>query len=138
MEPLKLIWTVNGTELSSGVFYFPISFPNQISEPVHFSISSNAHSRGTYDTFRNIYVFLSGTEEMLEELGVAWPAEDCGLQLSLDRGLSWVPLDAYRGVGIPDIGPFDRVDLSLRIKVPPQISSPGLKEVFLDVDCDIE
>ncbi len=136
-EPLRLIWS-RGEEVVGPSLYLPIAFSGQIGDPVTLQVSSNTHRRGTYETFSNIYLFLSGTQEQIEELGRTWPEQyDCGLQLSLDGGLSWVTFLSYQGVSIPDVGPFDKVSVTLRLKTPPVLPSPGLKEVFLDVDCDI-
>jgi hypothetical protein len=136
-EPIRLIWKRN--EIPCGLtLYFPIGFGNELGQPIKMTVSSNTHRRGTYETFRNIYLFLSGTEEMITEIGTTWPElYNCGLQMSLDGGLSWITFRTYSGINIPDLGPFDKHEVSVRLKTPPMVEKTGLKEVFLDVECDL-
>jgi hypothetical protein len=133
-----------------------ITFPTQSTVPINVRMSSSSHDLGTFDTFRNVKLYLTGAANQIAIVQGLWPTQGGGLLISYDGGktytpftttygyeadpTTWVLLPAVAvGLGGHDgiLGPFDSANLVLKYVIPEQATQYDIYDVQLTADFDV-
>jgi len=133
-----------------------ISFPNDQTVPVNVHLSSSARDQHTFDTFRNVRLYLTGDPAQVQIVQEVWPSQGGGLFISFDGGKTytvfsptygfeadpstWVLIPAAAiGIGATDgvLGILDSANLVLKYVIPEQADQFQVFEVQLTADFDI-
>jgi hypothetical protein len=156
----SFIWTKDGVQAygpqTSDGWRFPIAFAGTTSDPVTFLLTTSALAAQNYETAYNLSFYLIGDASDVDLVQNQWPAQNAGLDISFDRGQSWMRFSSTAGLlsnpatwlllpmkatghatqdGVLD--PFDTAQLMLRFVVPPQWTGTRLLSLQLGIDCDI-
>lgn len=144
MDLSTALW--QSTDLVHGVLY-----SNQVSAPQTLILQNMAQDRrlalsaqdGTIlpraETLSNVRLYLTiGDAETKTALLEDWPGQGGGVQLSFDRGSSWMTVSSAAGnpddpstwIPLPagEIGPFppdNRAVIQVRLNIPPRITFYG-------------
>jgi hypothetical protein len=119
-------------------------------------MSSSSHDLQTFDTFRNVKLYLTGDPAQIAIVQGLWPTQGGGLFISYDGGktytpfttsygyesnpATWVLLPAVAiGLGGLDgiLGPFDSANLVLKYIIPEQANQYQIYNVSLTADFDV-
>lgn len=133
-----------------------ISFPNNETIPINVRMASSAHDLQTFDTFRNVKLYLTGDPDQINTVQTVWPSQGGGLFISYDGGRSytvfsptyglesdpstWVLLPAKSiGLGGQDgiLGPFDSANFVLKYVIPEQATQFQIYDIALTADFDV-
>jgi hypothetical protein len=176
MAPFYLIWKQNGIILTgkdnSGNYInnasvFDINYPGNISEPQVLTVSSSAQTEQTFNTLKNVGIYLTGDPVSLEIVQQLWPTLgngfvpvrtdlNGGFQISFDGGRNYTTFDPSTGVeGSPDtyiplpglavgingedgtLGAFDTATFIVRILIPPGAVEYQQLKIALALDFNI-
>lgn len=132
-----------------------ISFPNNETIPVNVRMASSAHDLHTFDTLRNVKLFLTGPANQIATVQGVWPTQGGGLFISYDGGRSYTPFSTSYGyeadpstwvllpatsigLGGQDgiLGPFDSANFVLKYIIPEQATQFQVYDVALTADFD--
>lgn len=133
-----------------------ITFPTQSTTPINVRMASSSHNLGTFDTFKNIKLYLTGNINQIAIVQGLWPTQGGGLFISYDGGktykvfsttygyesdpTTWILLPAVAvGLGGQDgiLGPFDSANLVLKYVIPEQATQYDIYDVQLTADFDV-
>lgn len=150
-----------------GQLVFPVAFPGQFSDPLSVFLSTTAMQSQTFETLKNVQLYLEGDDEDIEVVQQNWPylglgysprRKDLegGLEISFDGGRSytrfsvdqgyrsdpnsWITVPAVSiGYGASDgvLTAFDRASFLVRMVVPPHAKDTRLFNLRLEVSCDV-
>jgi hypothetical protein len=133
-----------------------ITFPSHETTPVNVRMSSSSHDLQTFDTFRNVKLYLTGDPKQIAVVQGVWPTQGGGLFISYDGGKTytafsttygyeaapstWVLLPAV-AVGLNGLngvlGPFDSANLVLKYVIPEQATQYDIYNIQLTADFDV-
>lgn len=161
---IYLVWT-QGTALLTGEFnkvfqenelIQGISFPNSSTTPITVGMASSARDRFTYDTLRNVKLYLTGDPNQIAIVQGIWPTQGGGLFISYDGGKTYVPfttaygyeLDPTTWVTLPAVsiglsglagvlGPFEAAHFVLKYVLPEQATQYQVYDISLTADFDV-
>lgn len=161
--PFQLIWSdvSNNILTTSG---FPIGFPGTSSQAQQLQVKSNASSLQTFETLKNVALFLTGDAADVNVVqniwpflgGISKPELNGGYDISFDFGRTYVRFDSTHGleadpntwINLPaesigsqgadgTLGAFDTAHLLVRVVVPPGAIQFQLLNVSLGIDFDV-
>jgi hypothetical protein len=133
-----------------------ITFPSNSTTPVNVRMSSSSHDLQTFDTFRNVKLYLTGDPDQIAIIQGLWPTQGGGLFISYDGGKTYTPFTTTYGyqadpttwvllpavaVGLGGLngvlGPFDSANLVLKYVIPEQANQYDIYNVQLTADFDV-
>jgi hypothetical protein len=133
-----------------------ITFPSNSTAPVNVRMSSSSHDLQTFDTFRNVKLYLTGDPNQIATVQGLWPTQGGGLFISYDGGKTYTPFTTTYGyeadpttwvllpavaVGLGGLngilGPFDSANLVLKYVIPEQADQYQIYDIQLTADFDV-
>lgn len=146
----------NGNEFLQKPAIHGISFPGNSTNPISINVKSSASQNHTFETLKNVQLYITGPASQIKTIQLDWPALGGGLQISFDEGKTyntftttygyyadsstWVTLPAI-AVGLNGIagtlGPFDSASMLLRYVIPEGATQLSVFELALTADFDV-
>lgn len=133
-----------------------ISFPGNSTIPVNVSLASSAKDNQTFDTLRNVKLYLTGDPTEIATVQTVWPTQGGGLLISYDGGRTYSTFSTTYGyeanpstwpllpavsVGLNGqdgvLGPFDSANMVLKYVIPEQATQYQIYDVSLTADFDV-
>jgi hypothetical protein len=133
-----------------------ISFPSQQTIPINVRLASCARDIQSFDTLRNVKLYLTGDPTEIATVQTIWPPLGGGFYISYDGGktytvfsptygyendpTTWVLLPA-EAIGLNGVdgtlGPFDSANLILKYVIPEQATQYQIYDIALTADFDV-
>lgn len=159
-----LVWTQgpniligqSGSTFVRGQALLGIIFPNEATQPINIQLASSAREQQTFDTLRNVKLYLTGDPDQIATVQTVWPLSGGGLQISFDGGRSyktfstaygyeadpssWVTLPAISiGLNGTDgtLGAFDSANILMKYVIPENADQFAIYNVSLTADFDV-
>lgn len=159
-----LVWTQGSGELVGQInLVFQeqpavqgITFPGASTTPVNVQLASCAREIQSFDTLRNVRLYLTGDPDEIQTVQTVWPSQGGGFFISYDGGRTYQPFTTTYGyeadpstwpllpqaaIGLSgttgQLGPLDSANLVLKYIIPVQATQYQVYSVSLTADFDV-